>query len=199
MPHRSAYADGRNSSPTRSRQLRRRRPRPRTGRSPSAAAPRSRRRRGSRPGCGRRCRPSIRSRIGALAVAVEQLRPVDVDLALGGLDDLAAVGLAVEALAADPDRRGHRQPLAHVAGGQLSASARAGLGELAVGVAGARAPAEPRRRQIGLRQAGEEALHPGRPAEQDEQQAGREGVERAGVAGLAAALAAHPRRPCRAR
>ena len=38
-----------------------------------------------------------------------------------------------------------------------------GLGQLAVGVAGARAPAEPRRRQVGLRQAGEEALQRGSP------------------------------------
>ena len=127
-------------------------------------------------------------------VAVEQLGPVDVDLALGRLDDLAPVGLPVEPLAADPDRGGHRQPLADPAGRQLERLGHApGLGQLAVGIAGARAPAEPGRGQVGLRQAGEEALDPGRPAEQDQQQAGREGVERAGVAGLAPALASHPR------
>ena len=72
-----------------------------------------------------------------------------------------------------------------------SPGTRAGLGQLAVGVAGAGAPAEPGRRQVGLRQADQEALQPGRAAEQDQQQAGREGVEGAGVAGFAAALAAH--------
>src|SRR5262249_15499514 len=66
----------------------------------------------------------------------------------------------------------------------------AGLRQLAVGVAGAGAPAEPSRRQVGLRQADEEALQARRPAQQDEQQAGREGVEGAGVTRPDAALAA---------
>ena len=56
---------------------------------------------------------------GAFGAAGEQLGAVDLDLAFGGLDHLAAVGLAVEALAADPHRRGHRHPLAHPARGQL--------------------------------------------------------------------------------
>ena len=116
---------------------------------------------------------------------------MDLDVALGRLHHLAAVGLLVEALAADPHGRGHRHPLAHGPGRQLQRVGHAaGLGQLAVGVAGARAPAEPGGRQVGLRQADEEALQAGGAAEQDQQQAGGEGVEGAGVAGFAAALAA---------
>ena len=63
-----------------------------------------------------------------------------------------------------------------------------GLGQLAVGVAGARAPAEPGGRQVGLRQPGEEALQLGCAVEEDEQQAGGEGIEGSGVTRLAAPL-----------
>ena len=101
--------------------------------------------------------------VGEPAVAGEQLGAVDLDVAQRRLHHLAAVGLAVEALAADPHRRGHRHALAHGPGRQLQRLRKlAGLGQLAVGVAGAGAPAEPGRRQVGLRQADEEALQAGR-------------------------------------
>ena len=131
---------------------------------------------------------------GLVALMAEQLGAVDVDLAFGGVDDLAAVGLLIEALAADADGRGHRQLLADGAGRQTQRVGEAsGLGQLAVGVAGARAPAQLRGRQVGLRQPRDEALDAGRPPEQDEQQPGGEGVEGPGVSRLAPALASDPR------
>src|SRR5699024_1682567 len=49
--------------------------------------------------------------------------------------------------------------------------------------------AEPRHRLVRLRQGHQEALHPPRPPDEHEQQPGREGIERARVAGLAHAEA----------
>src|ERR1700710_275552 len=136
--------------------------------------------------------------VGALAVAVrflagsEQFGPVHLDVADRRGDGLAAVGLLVEPLAADADRRGHRHLLAHGPGRQLQrVGDRPGLCQLAVRVAGARGPAQPRGRQVGLRQADEEALQARRRAGQDQQEAGGEWVERARVASFDAALAAH--------
>ena len=60
--------------------------------------------------------------VGVAVLAGEQLGAVDLDVALGRLHHLAAVGLLVEPLAADPDRRGHRHPLADGAGRQLQRS-----------------------------------------------------------------------------
>src|SRR5689334_988120 len=129
---------------------------------------------------------------GVLGAAVEQLGTVNLNLALGSLDHLAAMRLAVEALAADPHRRGHRHPLQHRARRQLERCGEtARLGQLSLGVARAGAPAEPRAGDIGLRQRHQEALQAGGAIDQDQQQAGGEGVESAGVADLAAPLAAH--------
>src|SRR6201994_1586255 len=116
--------------------------------------------------------------VGEAVAAREEVGAVDLDVAHGGLDGFAAVGLLVEALAADADRRGHRHTLAHRPGRQgQGVGGDAGLGQLAVGVAGRRRPAQPRGRQVGLRQADEEALQARRLAQQDEQQGGGEGIE----------------------
>ena len=55
----------------------------------------------------------------ALAVAARAARRGRPRPARGGLDRLAAVRLAVEPLAVDPDRRGHRHPLVDLARRQL--------------------------------------------------------------------------------
>ena len=75
------------------------------------------------------------------------------------LDLLAAMGALVEALALDPDGGRHRHALLIVPVGELEAVRdAAGVRQLAVGVRGRRAPAEPRRRAIGLRQPEQVAL-----------------------------------------
>ena len=66
----------------------------------------------------------------------------------------------------------------------------AGLGDLALGVAGRRQRAEARDGLVGLGQRHQEALRAARAPDEHEQQPGRERVERAGVAGLAHAEAA---------
>ena len=196
-------ADGRAPAP-RPRRSGPRDPPPRsgTGRPRRGADRSSRRRRASRPASARRSRRCTRSRSGAIAVS----RPESSSARCTStsrtrrLDRLAAVGLLVEALAADPHRRGHRHPLAHGAGRQLQRLGDdPGLGQLAVGVAGRRGPAEARGRQVGLRQPDEEALQPRRLAEQDQQQAGGEGIEGARVSRLSPRVRGAPRRRRRAR
>ena len=82
-----------------------------------------------------------------------------------------------------------------------------GVRDLALRVAGGRERAQPRDGDVLLGQRHEEALHAPRAADEDEQQPGRERVQRAGVAGLAHAeqpargerevVRGLPRRACR--
>ena len=105
-------------------------------------------------------------------------------------------GPLVEPLAADLDRRGHRRRAGSIVpvGSSSRSGTLPGLGQLAVGVAGARAPAEPRRGHVGLRAPEHVALQARRAAEEHDQQAGRERVERArrGRPAVLAALAPDP-------
>src|ERR1700761_1193589 len=121
--------------------------------------------------------------VGVSVTARQEVGAMDLDVADRRLHHFAAVSLLVKALAADTDRGGHRHALAHGPGRQLERGGDdAGLGQLTVGVAGRGGPPQARGRQVGLRQADEEALQARRLAEQDEQQAGGEGIERARVA-----------------
>ncbi len=133
------------ASSTRNRSARRRRGR--TRRSRCAAARRSRRRRASRSGCARRYRPSTRSRTRASLLGPSRAarRGGPRPRARASLGDLAAVGLRVQPLAADLHGRGHAAPAGASSRWAARSSHRhpAGLGQLALGVAGARAPAEP--------------------------------------------------------
>jgi len=87
-------------------------------------------------------------------IGVEQLGAVDLDLPLRTLGALLPpMGALVEALAADPHRRGQRDTLNQPARGKREPRRHpAGLRQLALRIAGARAPAEPGGRQIGLRE-----------------------------------------------
>ena len=106
------------------------------------------------------------SKLGALARRAEQLDAVDVDLALGRLDRLAAVRPLVEALAADLDRRGHRHAAARSR--PVGSSSRSGIRPVSVSSPSGSPVVErqPSRAvaTVGLRQREQEALQPGRPA-----------------------------------
>ncbi len=120
-----------------------------------------------------------------LVVARELLEAGDLDLALGDLDDLAGAGAGVGALAVDLDRGVDRRALGDAAGRQRERL----LGhlprrDLALRVAGRRRVAEPRDGLVALGQLHQEALDPRPAADEDEQQAGRERVQRARVADL---------------
>src|SRR4051812_48268961 len=126
---------------------------------------------------------------GTVALAPELLEAADLDLALGDHHGLPRPRQRVCALAADPDPAVGRRALSHPSGGQLGRVGRhhAGVDELALGVAGGRRPPQPRDGLIGLGLVHEEALRAGGAAQQDEEQAGGERVQRPGVADLDAA------------
>ena len=132
----------------------------------------------------------------AVVLAPQLLEAVDGDRPLVEHDLLPRPRALVGALAVDLDRAVGRRALQQLAGRQLRRVGRhaPGLDDLALGVAGRRRRAEPRDRLIGLRQRHEVALDARRAPDEDEQQAGRERVERAGVPDPPpAVLAAHGR------
>ena len=120
-----------------------------------------------------------------LAVAPELLEPRHLDLALGDLDRLARACQRVGALPADAHRGVGRRPLAEPPGRERERLGRHPPGlDLAVDVPGGRREAQPRDRLVALGQRHQEALRARRPADQHEQQPGRERVERARVPDL---------------
>ena len=133
--------------------------------------------------------------LGLVAGTGELLELVHGDQALGQLEALAAAGAAVGALAPDTGRGMGRRALADVPRRQLELAGGddAGRGDLALWVAGGRDGAEARPDAITLGQFHEPPLLARRgPADEDDQQPGRERVQGPGVAGLRAELAAHP-------
>ena len=165
---------------------------------PDRGAPqlaRSRRRRGRRSASARRCPTSTRSRSArAVALAPELLEARRPSTSRSGISTSSPRARPlVGALAADLDRRVGRRALARSRRSAASSGVRRHAPGLAISPSGSpvvEIAAEPRDRHVGLRQRHEEALHARGPADEHEQQAGGERVERAGVADL--------RRPCRA-
>ena len=180
----------------------RRRPRSGRARSRCAAAPRSRRPRASRSGCGRRCRPSTRSRSGRVAALAARAAPPGRPRPRAPASRPSRHGEPCGRGARRrpaPPRSSARAGAPVPVGSSRELGTPPGLGQLPVGIAGAGAPAEPGRRQVGLRQAGEEALQPGRRARAGSA-AGRSRTGRGFPRGPPCSRArAGPAQPCRAR
>ena len=176
-------------------------------RAPRAAAARARRQRprpgsGRRPcgeasGSGRRARRRSRARTSRSRRAGRARRAAARSGRSGArgswsahrhLHGDAPAVEAVGALAVDLHRGGRRARAARrrprARGCRLLAGDRRLLHDLALPVAGRRAQAEADLGPVALVQADEVAREPGPAAEQDEQEAGRERVERPGVPGL---------------
>ena len=114
------------------------------------------------------------------------VEPVHLDLALGRLDVDAGAGQRVRPPAPDLHRRERRRALANHPGRKHQIAPRdyPCRHDLTFGIPRGRDRPEPCRRLVSLSERHQEALHPRRPADQDQQQPRRERVERARMADL---------------
>src|SRR5437870_1887003 len=121
----------------------------------------------------------------AVALPPEELEAVNRDRPGLALDWIPAARAPVQPLAADLDGGVRRRPLHQLPGWDFDRLGHApSMSECAIPVPCAGGPAKARHRAVGLRQAHQEALYPRRAPDQEEQKAGGERIERAGVPDL---------------